>query len=408
MTSVSGISGRYRDAFSAPEFRAIFGAYVVSMLGYFVASLALTVLVYRQTASSLLSALTFTMAFVPFLFGGTVLSGLVDRLPPRRLLVCCDLVSAAAVAVMTLPGLPVALLFALLFAMSLLTPVSNGCRGALLPVMLPQGAVVPGRSLLRMVAQGSQIAGFAVGGALLGGLSPRGVLGVEVLTFTASALVLRVFLRPRPAMRVVGVPLARDSLRGVRKVLREPALRRLLLFGWLVPFLSVAPEALAAPSVAARGLPSQAAGWWLTAAPLGTVVGELAGIWLIPVRLRGRLVAPLAACGFATLLGFAVHPPFAAALALLCVFGLSAAYVLGLDQLLLDATPPALLGRAYAVSTAGLMSTQGLGFAAAGVLGEILPPDTSIALAAAGGLAVVAALRFRPRRCHRGPVLWKT
>jgi hypothetical protein len=184
----------------------------------------------------------------------------------------------------------------------------------------------------------------------------------------------------------------------VREVLRERALRRVLLFSWLIPFLSVAPEALAAPSVAARGLPSQAAGWWLTVAPVGTVVGELAGIWLIPARLRGRLVAPLAACGFVPLLCFAAHPPFAAALALLGACGLSAAYLLGLDQLLLEATPPALLGRAYAVNSAGLMSAQGLGFAAAGALGEILPPDTVIALTAAAGLAVVTALTLRPRR----------
>lgn len=392
MNTDFGSPGGYRDAFASREFRAIFGAYVVSMLGYIVASLALTVLVYRRTASPLLSALTFTMAFVPFLFGGTVLSGLVDRLPPRRLLAGCDLLSASLVAAMTLPGVPIAGLFALLFTMSLLTPVAGGCRGALLTAVLPPGAVVPGRSLLRMVGQGSQIAGYAAGGALLGGLSPRGVLGIEVLTFAASALVQRVFLRPRPALRAEGTTLARDSLRGVREVLRERALRRVLLFNWLVPFLCVAPEALAAPSVAARGLPSSFAGWWLAVAPVGAVAGELAGVWLIPARLRGRLVAPLAACQFAFLLGFAAHPPFAAALALLGACGLATAYLLGLDQLLLEATPPALLGRAYAVNSAGLMSIQGLGFAAAGALGEIVAPDTVIMLAGVCGLAVVASL----------------
>jgi hypothetical protein len=31
---------------------------------------------------------------------------------------------------------------------------------------------------------------------------------------------------------------------------------------------------------------------------VGTVAGELAGVWLIPAARQGRLSAPLAACGF--------------------------------------------------------------------------------------------------------------
>ncbi|MDN3355244.1 MFS transporter [Actinomadura sp. DC4] len=390
--------GRYRDAFAAPEFRSLFGALVVSMLGYVVAGLALTVLVYRQTASPLLSALTFTMAFLPYLFGGTLLSGLVDRVPPRRLLAGCDLGSAAIVAVMTLPGTPVPALFALLFAMSLLTPLAAGARGALVADVLPPAAVVPARSLLRMVSQGAQICGYAIGGGLLAVLSPRAVLGGEIATFAASALVLRVSLRRRPARGRAGGSLAGDSLRGVAEVLRNAPLRRVMFLGWLVPFVAVCPEALAAPSVAARGLPSSATGWWLAAGPLGTVAGEVAGIYLIPAARRGRLTAPLAACGFLSLLAFALHPRLVPAALLLGAAGLSGAYMLGLDQLLLDVTPPELLGRAYAVNSAGLMTTQGLGFAAAGALGEAVRPDTAIVVAGVAGLAVVALCRPRPLR----------
>ncbi len=393
-------AGRYRDALASPEFRALFGAFVVSMLGFVVAALALTVLVYRETASPLLSALTLTMTFLPYLFGGSLLSGLVDRVPPRRLLAGCDLVSAAVVAVMTLPGVPVPVLFALLFAMSLLTPLATGARGALVAEALPPGAVVPARSLLRMVAQGAQILGYAAGGGLLAVLPPRTVLGVEVATFAASALVLRVFLARRPARRPAGAAsggsLAGDSLRGVAQVLRDAPLRRVLLLGWLAPFVLAWPEALAAPSAAVRGLPGSGTGWWLAAGPAGTVAGELAGIWLIPAARRGRLTAPLAACGFVPFLVFALHPPLAPALALLAGAGLCGAYVLGLDQLLLDVTPPELLGRAYAVSASGLMATQGLGFATAGALGEVVPPDTAITIAGVAGLAVVALCR--PRR----------
>jgi hypothetical protein len=359
------------------------------------------VLVYRETGSPLLSALTFTMAFLPYLFGGTLLSGLVDRVPARRLLAGCDLGCAAVVAVMTVPGVPVPALFALLFAMSLLTPVAAGTRGAMLADVLSPAAVVPARSLLRLVSQGAQVCGYAAGGALLAVLSPRAVLGVEVATFTASAALLRVFRVRRPARGRSGGSLAGDSLRGVAEVLGNGPLRRVLQLGWLVPFLMNAPEALAAPSVAARGLPASVTGWWLAAGPVGTVAGELAGVWLIPAARRARLTAPLAACGFVPLAVFAARPPLVPALVLLVTAGLCGAYMLGLDQLVLDVTPPELLGRAYAVNSSGLMATQGLGFAAAGALGEVVPPDAAITIAGAAGLAVVALCR--PRRAANGP-----
>ena len=76
-------AGGYLDALAVGEFRALFSAYVVSMLGDIVAAVALTVLVYERTASPFLAGLTFTLAFVPYLFSGALLSGLVDRVPPR-------------------------------------------------------------------------------------------------------------------------------------------------------------------------------------------------------------------------------------------------------------------------------------------------------------------------------------
>lgn len=384
-----------------PGFRALFGALVVSMLGTVVAGLALTVLVYRRTGSPLLSALTFSLSFLPHLFGGALLSGLVDRVPARRLLVGCDLAAAGLVAAMTVSGLPVAALLALVFTVNLLAPVAAGTRSATLRDVLPPHVLVPARSLMRMVAQGAQFAGYAAGGALLTGLPPRAVLAFDAASFLISALLQRVFLRSRPVRGAAG-SLARDSLRGVRAVFAVPPLRRLLLLGWLVPALTLAPEALAAPYVARLGLPSSATGWWLMVGPLATIAGEVAGVWLIPAARRRGLAAPLAAAGFVPLLAFAAFPGLVPGLALLAVAGLCGAYLLGLDQWLLEITPAELLGRAYTVQSAGLMVTQGLGFAAAGALAEVLAPHVVIALSGVAGLATVAALTLRRPRSRPG------
>src|SRR4051812_50144134 len=74
----------YRALFSIAEFRALFVAHCVSMLGTMVAEVALTVLVFARTGSPALAAMTFTVGFLPFMFGGALLGGLVDRMPPRR------------------------------------------------------------------------------------------------------------------------------------------------------------------------------------------------------------------------------------------------------------------------------------------------------------------------------------
>ena len=386
--------GKYRDALRVPEFRALFAAYTVSMLGDIVAAVALTVLVFERTGSSFLAGVTFTLAFVPYLFSGALLSSLVDRVPPRRLMIGCDLLSAAIVALMASSAVPVWALLALLFVLGLISPVAGGMRNRLLVVVLPGGAFIAGRSLFRIVAQSAQVVGNAAGGILIALTSPRGALLLDCVSFLGSALVVRAATRARsPLGGAAGeMNVLRDSLAGASAVLSDPRIRRVLLLGWLVPTCAVAPEALAAPYVAHLGLSEGAAGWWLAAIPTGMLVGELVAIWFVPPAWRLRLIGVLAAATFVPLLAFAVEPGLAVALPLLFVSGLCGAWILGQDALILEVTPERLLGRVFSVNQAGLISLQGLGFALAGALAEVVPPHVAIVIAAVTGLGIVAAL----------------
>ena len=387
-------AGGYLDALAVGEFRALFSAYVVSMLGDIVAAVALTVLIYERTASPFLAGLTFTLAFVPYLFSGALLSGLVDRVPPRRLMVSCDLLSAGVVALMAVSSVPVPVLLALIFILGLISPVASGIRNALLVLVLPAGSFVAGRSLFRIVAQSAQVVGNGVGGLLIAFASPRGALLVDCASFGGSALVVRLATRGRAALGDAAPRgnLLRDSLAGMSAVLGNPRVRRVLLLGWLIPVCSVAPESLAAPYVAHLGLSGSAVGLWLAAIPAGTIAGELLGIWFVPPAWRRRLVAGLAALEFVPLLVFGFEPGLAFAIALLVASGLCSVWLLGLDALILEVTPEPLLGRVFTVNQAGLVGLQGFGFAAAGALGEVVSPHIAIVVAAVAGLAVVARL----------------
>jgi MFS family permease len=396
-------AGTYRSALRVVEFDALAGTSLISVLGDSAAYLAVTVLVYQRTGSPLLSALTFATAFLPYLLGGTLLSALVDRFRPKTLLVGVDLIGAALVAVAAIPGVPIPALFGGLFLIGALAPVRTGTVAALIAEILPGDTFVAGRSVQRICVQTGQIAGTGLGGLLIAGFGPRGALFVDSASFVVSATVTAIAVRSRPVRSATGQrsadqqpggqpSIVADSLAGIREIWSHTGVRRLLLLGWIVPFVAVAPEGLAAPAVAQSGRTAALVGVWMAAIPVGTVLGDLLAVWIVPPAHRSRTTWPLAILLTVLMIAFVVGLPFGLAIALLVACGAASAYGLGLDQLLRDGTPPQLQARAFTLNSTGLMVSQGLGFAAAGALGQILPAHQAIALAGALGLAAVLAL----------------
>ncbi|WP_314177360.1 MFS transporter [Streptomyces winkii] len=387
MTSQQG----YRAVFRVREFRFVFAAHVLSLLGGVVSHVALPVLVYAQTSSPLLSALTFGLGFLPQALGGALLSPVAERYAGRPVLVGCDLVCAASVAATAVPGMPPAALLALRAVTAFVQPLFGGVRAAGLGEILEGDSFVLGRSLIRISAQGAQIAGFAATGLLLLILPPRGALLLTVAGFLASAVLLRLGTALRP-------PTSVERVRGgTRALFADRRVRALLALNWLPPAFVVVPEGLAAPYSAQIGAGSVGVGLLLAAMPVGGVAAELAAGALLKPATRERLVLPLASCMLLPFLLFAWRPGLALALPVLLVAGTGIAYTLGLDRWFFDAVPEELRARAMTVMTAGLMTVQGMGMAAGGVAAEFMPPHWAIVAAGAAGtvcvLAAVAAVR---------------
>ncbi|MGW0732802.1 MFS transporter [Streptomyces sp. NPDC002851] len=395
----------YAAVFRVAEFRAVFAAHLLSLLGVVVAEIALTVLVYDLTGSPLLSALTFALGFLPYLVGGTLFASVADRYPARRVLVGCDLVCAACVAVMVLPGTPVGGLLALRCVIAAIAPVFTGTRMAALTDILGDGdAYVLGRSLLRIVSQSAVLAGFGAGGLLLAAVGPRGAITVTLVTFLLSAALLRLGTRARPARTSMGdggEAVLRDSLAGARQVFGDRRLRALILLFWVPTGFVVAPEALAAPYADRIGAGPAALGLMMCAMPVGHIAAELYAGSALSARGRERLVLPLAGAGLLPLVGYAVTPGFAVTVAVLVLAGISGAYVIGLDQWFVAAVPEELKGRAMTLMSAGLMTVQGIGMALAGLAAELVPVQHAVAGAGALGTVCSVALCVEVRRSAR-------
>ncbi|MFF8597621.1 MFS transporter [Streptomyces sp. NPDC015232] len=389
----------YGAVLAVREFRFVFAAHLCSLLGVVVSELALTVLVYELTRSPLLSSLTFALGFLPYLLGGTLLAGLADRVPPRRLLVGADLLCAGCVGLMTVPLTPVAGLLALRCALAVVAPVFQGARTATLADVLGEGELfVLGRSLLRIVSQSALLAGFAAGGVLLTAVPPRGALLVTAGTFLGSALLLRLGTARRPA-RGAG---RREGLGATWGVLRDRRTRALLLMFWVPPLFAVVPEALAAPFADGAGASTVALGLLMCALPVGTVLGELLAGSLLSAAVRARIVLPLAVAGLLPFLLYATGPGVALAAAALFLAGATGAYTLGLDAWFVAAVPEERRGRAMTLMSAGLMTSQGLGMAVAGLAAEFAPVHTVVAGAGVLGTVCVALLAREVRATAPG------
>ncbi|WP_447040065.1 MFS transporter [Streptomyces sp. DSM 118878] len=381
----------YLRVFAVREFRAVFVAHALSLLGVVISEIALTVLVYGLTGSPLLGALTFALGMLPYLVGGTLLSGIADRFPPRRVLVVCDVVCAGCAALMASPMTPVFGLLALRCVIALVAPVFSGTRMATLTDILGDGDLfVLGRSLLRIVSQSSVLAGFGLGGILLTFVPPRGALVITVATFAASALLLRFGTRKRPARGGGGAALVRYSLSGARQVLGDRRVRALLLLFWVPPMFMVAPEALAAPYADQIGVGVAGVGLLMCALPVGTIAGELYAGSALSAGSRARIVLPLASLTLLPLAVYVCTPGLGWAVAALALAGAGSAYTLGLDRWFVDAVPEGLRGRAMTVHTAGLMTVQGVGMALAGLAAEFCAVSTVVA--GAGLLGAVCCL----------------
>ncbi|BCJ59898.1 MFS transporter [Micromonospora endophytica] len=428
----------FRDVFAVAEFRVIFASFGVFMIGETVKMLALSVLVYERTGSGLLAALAYVTGFLPHAVGGMFLLALADRRPARGLIVGYDLLRLAMVAVLATGLLPPSAMLGLVAVVALFGPVSGAARNALLPELLRGDAYVLGRSLFTVAAGGTQVAGFALGGLLLGLVGPYGALWLTAATCGLSALMVRIGLARRPARspsipaadRPVGGPAVdadggpavdavggpavgadgapgrsgavRETLRVNRQLLADRRIRGLLLAQWLPGSLLVGAEAVAVPYAADLG-PHASAGVLLMAGAGGMLVGDLlVGRFVAPGR-RERLTPWLALLLGLPMLVFLATPALLPAAALFAVATAGFAYQLGLARRFLDAVPEARRGQAFGLLSTGLMAAQGLAAAGAGALSEVLVPGLVMAAAGAASVATTLILWpvLAPARPHR-------
>src|SRR3954452_1001151 len=112
----------FGDVLANREFRALYVAQALSVVGDQLARIAVALLVFNRSGSALLTALSYGLSYVPWIVAGPLLAGYADRLPRRSVMLFCDLVRAVLVMGIAIPHLPLPLVFVLLLIVALLEP----------------------------------------------------------------------------------------------------------------------------------------------------------------------------------------------------------------------------------------------------------------------------------------------
>lgn len=392
MTVPEARPATYREVLAVREFRALYAAQITSLLGDQAAKVALSILVFNKSDSPLLAALAYAVGYLPWIVGGPILSPLADRRPRREIMVRCDVVRAVAVGAMALPGVPLWMLFALLLGASLLMPPFEAARAATLPDILTGDRYVVASALSNITSQLGQVAGFVLGGALVGILTPRGALAVDAVTFGLSAFFIATGVRHRPAASRDSSPTLRaDIVDGARVVFRSPVLRSILLLAWTGASFAIVPEGLAVTYARRLGYGALATGLLTAASPAGFVVGALLIGRLAPAT-RLRVMRPLAAASFVPLVATLAHPPIWGAVLLWGLSGVGLAYQIPANTTFMVAVPADARGRAFGLAQSGIQALQGLSLAGAGALALLLEPHQVIAVAGLAGLVTVGVI----------------
>ncbi|OKJ05632.1 MFS transporter [Kitasatospora sp. CB01950] len=210
------------------RFRRFWAGQAVSQFGDRITELALPLIAVTalRASTAQVAALT-ALLWAPNLlavFLGAWVDGRADR---RRLLVVADLVRAAALASLPLAALAGAVTLGQLYAVAVVTGAAgvlfNNAYAPFFAHLVPRSAYLAANSRLSATRSAAQIAGPALGGALVQALTAPVAVLVDALSFLASALLIGRIRVSEAATD--SEPMLSRARAGLRFVVRHPVLR---------------------------------------------------------------------------------------------------------------------------------------------------------------------------------------
>jgi MFS family permease len=379
-----------RNVLAIREFRALYFAQTLSVIGDQLARVAIATLIFTRTGSALLTGASYAVSYLPWLAGGPLLAVFADRFSRRTVMIHCDIGRAAFVGLAAIPNVPIVLLLTALGLSGLLQPPFTAARAALIPDVVGEGSEYKAASTLtNTTLQLAVVAGFALGGIATSALGASRTVLIDALTFGVSAVSVATFIKARPPAVLSRTSWRREITAGAAIVFRSPRLTSLVVMSWLVVGAAISTEAAAVPYAESHGGDSTTAGLLTAALPLGIVLGALL-LAKIDSDAAAERWLPLLSCGTPLALALTgLNPRPAIAGVLWFLAGVCSATTVVANRLFVVSVPREVRGRAFGVAAAGISGAQGIGTLTIGLLSTRMSPAHAVGAVSIGTLILI-------------------
>ncbi|CAB4581193.1 unannotated protein [freshwater metagenome] len=362
--------------------RLFFGGLLVSNVGTWLQSTAMSILVYRLTGKATDLGITVALQFLPMLFLGAWAGALSDRRDKR--IICLTTQSLMAVQAVVLASLDFAglvsvpVVYVLALVLGVVNAFDNPARRGLVVELVAEADISNAMSLNTAVMTGSRIFGPALAAALVGPLGTAWCFMLNGVSFVAVLVSLAAIdvreLRVSPKAPRGGTPV-RDALRFVRRDRELFVLHMVLVAVSTFAFnYSVSLPKLSA----VRWGDERWFGWVLAVVSVGSVAGSLMAASRKEATIRQFFVS-------VTLLG--VAGPFLAwaptgwwAFVAAVPLGIGGAgFLANFNGLVQQKCPADMRGRLLALSAVAFLGSTPVGGPITGVIADSWGPEWSLA-----------------------------
>jgi MFS family permease len=377
---------------------------------------AVTMVALPLVAVETLHASTFAVTMVnaviwlPWLLIGVPAGAWVDRLPPRTVMLICDLVSLVAFASVPVAAWAGVLSVAQLVAVALLSGAATvffrTAYQVLLPGIVDEADLAEGNAKLMGSRSAAQVSGPGLGGVIAQFAGPATGLLADAVSFAVSFVCLTAVRRPpgrRPASADSGASRIQGALLGLRLVWHDRYLRVMTAYSAMANLAFGGVDSLIVVFlVRTVRLPAVIVGLVLAVYGVGGVLGALA------VRPLGRrygtsraaLISVVGCLPFALLLPLTGTGPavaFAVVAHVVLGAGLVASSII-FASFRQSYVPRDMLGRVSSVVMTMSFATMPVGSLLAGLLATVLGVRPAMWVITAGAAATGLILLLSPLR----------
>ncbi len=226
-------SGMTASLWRNRDFRLLFSAQIISLLGSGVTTVGLALFAYQLTGGASATAVignALTLRILAFLLFSQPAGVIADRISRKKILIAADLVRFG---LLTLFPFITAIwqIYALIFAINAITAFFTPTFEASIPEVVGDEHYVKALSLSRVATDVEAVAAPALAGLLVALFGVRYVFWFDAFTYLVSALLVLLVAMPYVAKDALPLSLRvflSEITHGTRVLLREPSLRQAL------------------------------------------------------------------------------------------------------------------------------------------------------------------------------------